>query len=371
MNKTLAICCMIACGQACLAYEEERGVQTRVRDISGGRARHVVIAQGTPETYNGHATLVRTKSGRMIAVWTINHGGTCGPAAESLDGGKTWTRIDGRFPAEWKNTRNCPAIFALEGKDGKERLFVFAVGRMDKINNRGVEMRHCVSEDDGLTWRMLPNAIPVTCVMPLTTVIRCADGSYLGMYNDRWPEFRKKWNRVYQIRSTDGGFTWSAPGELVAESEKMNLCEPFLLRSDDGKELCAILRDNCRDAFSKMVFSRDEGKTWTAPVDTAPALSGHRHAGVKDSTGRWTIVSRNYEPNAPYKFNYCAWRGTYADIVNRRRGETVKLLHSYAKGDCGYGACVLMPDDTVFALTYIKYNPGPEKHSIVGVWLPK
>jgi hypothetical protein len=30
-----------------------------------------------------------------------------------------------------------------------------------------------------------------------------------------------------------------------------------------------------------------------------------------------------------------------------------------------------MPDDTVFALTYIKYNPGPEKHSIVGLWLPK
>ena len=358
-------------GLVFLAYGEEAGTQSAFRDVSGDRARHVVVAQGTPETYNGHATLVRTKSGRMITVWTIGHGGPCGPAAESLDGGKTWTRIDDRFPAEWKNTRNCPAIFALEGNDGKERLFVFAQGRPDKANGRCIEMRHCVSEDDGLTWRMLPNAIPVTCVMPLTTIIRCADGSYLGMYNDRWPEFRKKWNRVYQIRSTDGGFTWSAPGELVAESEKMNLCEPFLLRSDDGKELCAILRDNCRDALSKMVFSRDEGKTWTAPVDTAPALSGHRHAGVKDSTGRWTIVSRNYEPNAPYKFNYCAWRGTYADIVNRRRGETVKLLHSYAKGDCGYGACVLMPDDTVFALTYIKYNPGPEKHSIVGLWLPK
>ena len=152
MNKILAFG-MIACGLAYLARGEEKGTQAGSLDVSGDRARHVVVAQGTPETYNGHATLVRTKSGRMIAVWTINHGGTCGPAAESLDGGKTWTRIDGRFPAEWKNTRNCPAIFALEGKDGKERLFVFAVGRMDKINNRGVEMRHCVSEDDGLTWR--------------------------------------------------------------------------------------------------------------------------------------------------------------------------------------------------------------------------
>ena len=119
---------VMVCGLVFLAYGEEAGTQSAFRDVSGDRARHVVIAQGTPETYNGHATLVRTKSGRMIAVWTINHGGTCGPAAESLDGGKTWTRIDDRFPAEWKNTRNCPAIFALEGNDGKERLFGFIRG---------------------------------------------------------------------------------------------------------------------------------------------------------------------------------------------------------------------------------------------------
>ena len=170
-------------------------------DVSSDRARHVVVAQGTPETYNGHATLARTKSGKMIAVWTIGHGGPCGPAAESLDG----------------------------------------------------------------------------------------------------------------------------------------------------------------------------GKTWTAPADSAPALSGHRHAGVKDSAGRWTIVFRDFEPKSPFGHNYCAWRGTYADIVARRPGEKIKLLENCSdrKADCGYGACVLMPDDTVFALTYIKYNPGPEKHSIVGLWLPK
>ena len=121
------------------------------------------------------------------------------------------------------------------------------------------------------------------------------------------------------------------------------------------------------------MFSRDEGKTWTAPADSAPALSGHRHAGVKDSTGRWTIVFRDFEPKSPFGHNYCAWRGTYADIVARRPGEKIKLLEncSKRKADCGYGACVLMPDDTVFALTYIQYNPDPEKHSIVGVWLPK
>ena len=66
---------LVACGLACLAHGEEKCTQAAPRDVSGDRARHVVVAQGTPETYNGHATLVRTKSGRMITVWTIGHGG--------------------------------------------------------------------------------------------------------------------------------------------------------------------------------------------------------------------------------------------------------------------------------------------------------
>ena len=39
---------MIACGLACLAYGENTSAGSR--DISGDRTRHVVVAQGTPET---------------------------------------------------------------------------------------------------------------------------------------------------------------------------------------------------------------------------------------------------------------------------------------------------------------------------------
>ena len=34
------------------------------------------------------------------------------------------------------------------------------------------------------TWQTLP-PLPVTCVMPMCSIIRLKDGSYLGKYNDR------------------------------------------------------------------------------------------------------------------------------------------------------------------------------------------
>jgi hypothetical protein len=45
----------------------------------------------------------------------------------------------------------------------------------------------------------------------------------------------------------------------------------------------------------------------------------------------------------------------------------VKLLHSNAGGDCGYPGMELLPDGTIVATTYVKYEPGANKHSVVSV----
>jgi hypothetical protein len=339
-----------------------------VLDLSTNAARHVVIAEGTPSVYQGHATTALLADGRtLLAVWTTGHGGHCGPAALSTDAGRTWERVDGRFPAEYKTWKNCPAIYRMSGPQGKERLLVFACGRPDKANNRAAEMTRAVSEDNGETWRVLP-PLPVTCVMPMCTVIRLKDGSYLGQYNDRWPEEKPRWNRVFQLRSDDGGLTWNEP-QLVAQHPGMNLCEPFLLASPDRGELCAILRDNSKNAHSKLIFSRDEGQTWSAPEDAAWGLTGHRHHGVRLKDGRWVIAFRDTAPQSPTRNHFVAWTGTYDDIRARRPGRRVKLLHSHAGGDCGYAALALLPDDTVLATTYIKYWNDARKHSVVGVFI--
>ena len=65
-----------------------------VADISGETERHVVIAAGTEEIYQGHpTTLLMADNKTMFCVWSINHGGPAGPMAVSHDAGITWKRI--------------------------------------------------------------------------------------------------------------------------------------------------------------------------------------------------------------------------------------------------------------------------------------
>jgi hypothetical protein len=204
--------------------------------------------------------------------------------------------------------------------------------------------------------------------MPVCSVVRLKDGSFLAQYNDRWPEEKKKWNRVFQLVSRDGGLTWT-DAKPVAQHTEMNLCEPFLIRSPDGGELCAVLRDNAKSALSKLIFSRDEGQTWTAPEASSWGLTGHRHHGVCLKDGRWVIAFRDTAPDSPTRNHFVAWSGTYDEIRAKLPGKRIKLLHSFAGGDCGYAALALLPDETIFATTYIKYGNDTRKHSVVGVFI--
>ncbi len=336
-------------------------------DLSTETNRHVVIEAGTPEIYQGHATTALLADGKtLFSVWTTGHGGSCGPVAMSTDGGKTWQRVDDRFPAEYKTWKNCPSIFRMTDPQGKERLFVFACGKSGTTAEGATAITRVMSDDNGATWRVMP-PIPVpTSVMPVCSVLRLKDNSIIAQYNGRWPELKPKWNRVFQIASQDGGLTWGVP-HVVAQQAEMNLCEPFLLRSPDGNEICAILRDNAKHALSKLIFSRDEGQTWTAPENASWGITGHRHHGVQLKDGRWVIAFRDTAPKSPTLGHFVAWVGTYDDIKAHRPGRRIKLLHSYAGYDCGYAALVLFPDETLLATTYIKYWNDARKHSIVGV----
>ena len=116
-----------------------------------------------------------------------------------------------------------------------------------------------------------------------------------------------------------------------------------------------------------MMFSTDHGETWSEAVDTPWGLTGDRHWGVYAPDGRFVCVFRDKAINSPTLNHFVAWVGTYEDIKNYRPGQyRIKLLHSNAGGDCGYPGIQVLPDGTIFALTYIKYAPGENKHSVVG-----
>lgn len=333
-----------------------------VVDISGEKERHVIIAAGTEKVYQGHPTTLLMPDGKTIfAVWCVNHGGPAGPMARSDDGGLTWTRLDDTLPPGYATHQNCPSIYRLVDPAGKERLFVFSAA-LGKRGGPG--MPSIMSEDGGKTWKeRKPLGFP--CVMTFSSMVRLKDGRYLGLYH-KGPEGRDRSPlQVLQTITADGGLTWSKPA-VVAAVEGKNPCEPFVFRSPDGRELCALLRENTHKGDSLMMFSENEGETWSKPVDTPWGLTGDRHIGVHTPDGRMVVAFRDTALNSPTRGHFVAWVGTYEDIRNHRPGAyRIKLLHSHAGGDCGYPGLELLPDGTLVATTYIKYEQGPNKHSIV------
>lgn len=323
-----------------------------------------MIAAGTTETYQGHPTTVLMPDGKTIfAVWCINHGGAAGPMARSDDGGVTWTRLDAQLPPGFATHQNCPSIYRLIDPAGKERLWVWSAA-LGKRSGPG--MPSIMSEDGGKTWKEMP-PLGFPCVMTFSSIVRLKDGRYLGLYHKGPGGADKAPLEVLQTITADGGFTWSEP-RVVAAVEGKNPCEPFVFRSPDGAELCTLLRENTHKGRSLMMFSRDEGATWSTPIDTPWGLTGDRHAGVFTKDGRFVVAFRDQAIGSPTRGHFVAWVGTYDDIKQGKPGQyRIKLLHHHGErpGDCGYPGVELLPDGTIVATTYVKYAPGPEKHSVV------
>lgn len=170
-------------------------------------------------------------------------------------------------------------------------------------------------------------------------------------------------------RSDDGGLTWGPQRRIAQANEEYPgawPCEPAFVRSPDGDEIACLMRENSRRYMSMVMFSRDEGETWTEMRGLPRALTGDRHQPRYAPDGRLVIPFRDTAPGSPTRSHFVAWVGTYDDIAKGRSGQyRVKLLHSHAGSDCGYPGLELLPDGTFVATTYVKYRPGPEKQSVV------
>ena len=328
-----------------------------VVDISADTKRHVVVAQGTAQSYKGHPTTLLMPDGKTIfCVYPLGHGGPSAEIRRSDDGGLTWT---GPLPVpdNWTTATNCPSLYRLVGPDNVERLFVFeGLGRM----------RQSVSTDMGRTWTpFYENGLGT--VMPFTTIIEISGGRLLGGWSGEGVTFLSV--------SSDGGLTWG-PERVLLESggrfPESKPCEPAFVRSPDGKEIACILRVSSNLKWHSLsVFSEDEGESWTQPVELDRTMTGNRHQPRYTPDGRLVIAFRDRTANSPTWGHFVAWVGTYEDLRNCREGQyRIKLLHSYdtiKPHDTGYPGLELLPDDTIIATTYVKYKPGPEKQSVVSV----
>lgn len=280
----------------------------------------------------------------------------------STDGGRTWSdRLP--VPENWATSKETPTIHRVVDAAGKKRLIVWS----------GLHpARLAVSEDDGQSWSPLKPAGDWGGIVVMGFVeARSKPGHYFAMFHDDGRFFRtnsKPENPVvftlYQTESMDGGLTWSEP-LAVYRSSDLHLCEPGLIRSPDGRQMAILLRENSRRKNSHIMFSEDEGQTWSEPRELPKSLTGDRHTGKYAPDGRLFISFRDMAAESATKGDWVAWVGKYEDLKQGREGQYhVRLMDNRNAWDCAYPGVEVLPDGTIVTTTYGHWTEGEQPYVV-------
>ena len=124
-----------------------------------------------------------------------------------------------------------------------------------------------------------------------------------------------------------------------------------------------VLRENSRKHPSQIIFSSDEGESWTRSKDLPKWLLGDRHTAKYLPDGRVFISFRCYWPRNvdqhKLQGDWVAWVGTYEDLIQGNDGELFMRLQDNTKGtDCAYPGVEVLPDGTVVTTTYGHWAKG-------------
>jgi hypothetical protein len=333
-------------------------------DLNDQTDRQVVVDRESGQ-YLGHPTTCLLEDGKTIlCVYPKGHGRGAIVYKRSTDGGLTWSdRLP--TPESWATSKEVPTLHRVIGPDGTKRIIMWS----------GLyPARLAVTEDDGATWSELKPAGDWggIVVMGFVEKLQTGKGHYLAMFHDDGRFFTKDGKKtptfkLFKTFSEDGGLTWSFP-EVVYQSSEVHLCEPGCIRSPDGKQLAVLLRENARRKNSHVIFSSDEGKTWTAPREVPLALTGDRHTGKYGPDGRLFISFRCRSPkqsakNRPFEGDWVGWVGTWEDIVKGRDGQYSVRLKDNTKGyDTTYPGVEVLPDDTFVVTTYGHWDQGEQPY---------
>lgn len=332
----------------------------RLIDLDGRTDMQVVVDREKGQ-YLGHPTTVLLEDGKTIyCVYPKGHGRGAIVMKRSDDAGLTWSdRLP--TPASWATSKEVPTLHRVIDAQGKKRIIMWS----------GLyPARLACSETDGRTWSELK---PVgdwggIVVMGFVEPLRTGKGHYLAMFHDDGRFFQEGGKRspamtLYKTFSRDGGMTWSFPEAVYASSE-VHLCEPGCIRSPDGRQMAVLLRENRRVKNSYVIFSDDEGKTWTEPRELPLSLTGDRHTGKYGPDGRLFISFRCRSPRdkasaRPFEGDWVGWIGSYEDIVQGGPGQYVLRMKDNTKSyDTTYPGVEVLPDGTFVTTTYGHWDEG-------------
>ena len=335
-------------------------------DLDDQLYRQVVVDHEDGQ-YLGHPTTCLLEDGKTIlCVYPKGHGRGGIVYKRSDDAGKTWSdRLP--TPASWATSKEVPTLHRVVDAAGNKRLIMWS----------GLyPARLAVSENDGASWSELKKvgAWGGIVVMGFVEALANRPGHYLAMFHDDGRFFTENPIKnspptfdLYKTFSIDGGLTWSEP-ESVYRSSKVHLCEPGCIRSPDGKTLAVLLRENTRNKRSHIIFSEDEGATWSEPREMPLVLTGDRHTGKYGPDGRLFISYRCRSPKPsvdqrPFEGDWVGWVGTWKDLVDGTDGQYFVRLKDNTKGyDTTYPGVEVLPDGTFVTTTYGHWSQGQQPY---------
>jgi len=347
------------------------GYTIPIVDISAEKDRQVIVDREAGQ-YLGHPTTLLLEDNKtMLIVYPKGHGRGSIVYKRSNDTGLTWSeRLP--TPKSWETSLEVPTLHRVVDAVGKKRIIMFS----------GLyPIRMAVTEDDGGTWSELKPIGDFGGVVTMSTVIGLdKPGHYMAFFHDDGRFIRggdvekyrvksphsdhtsstaKPWRFwVYTCVSKDGGLTWSMPAP-IAMLPDASLCEPGVLRSPDGKQIAVLLRENSRKYNSFVIFSDDEGLTWTEPRELPAALTGDRHVAKYAPDGRLFISFRDTTHVSPSKGDWVGWVGKYEDIVKGTEGQyRIRIMDNTKGADCTYPGVELLPDGTLVTTTYGHWTEG-------------
>lgn len=346
-------------------------------DLTGETHRQVIVDREAGQ-YLGHPTTMLLEDGEtMLTVYPRGHGRGSIIYKRSEDGGQTWSaRLP--TPKSWETSLEVPTLHRVVDATGRKRLIMFS----------GLyPVRMAMSEDDGLHWSELKAIGDFGGIVTMATVIDLnSPGHYLAFFHDDGRFIRggdiaantvkslhsdhvstaaQPWRFwVYTTLSKDGGLTWSVPVPIAMRPDA-DLCEPGALRSPDGRQIAVLLRENSRTYNSFVIFSNDEGLTWTEPRELPAALTGDRHVAKYAPDGRLFISFRDMTHGSAHRGDWAGWVGTYDDIVKGSEGQyRIRIMDNTRRADSTYPGVELLPDGTFVTTTYGHWTQGEEPYIV-------
>lgn len=345
--------------------------------------------------YLGHPDSVLLNNGDILTLYPKGHGKGAILSKISDDGGKTYNKTIENQPLSWEKSLETPTVYRLQFTNGEEKLIlVSANSKWPGMSSPG-GFNSSISLDEGKTWTEFKRFWDNDSEMPLIPIVAMASLTRLkenGEFVDKWMGIFHdgKFINYKTILTFDenGDYNWSRPEPYLSQYRDIELyagiCEVECVRSDGGKgdELCLIARCNKKRNTSLLIFSNDEGKTWSKPVEASASLNGERHKAEYTDDGRLFITFRSIERNRKmvrkmrkdggkknwYSEGWVAWVGTYDDLKNQNEGQyRIKIAHTYldhqqvpslsANADTGYCGNVVLEDGTIVTSSYGVFSP--------------